>query len=917
MELTVDQTLQQAVAAHNADNLQEAERLYRSILEAQPKHPDANHNLGLIAAAVNQSDAALALFKTAVEANTGVEQFWLTYIEALIIQGEFNDAKRALKKGKKKGVAKENLKMLAQKLESVKADALAVQAPSQAEMQELMNHYQNGRYGDAEVLALSITKQFPNHPFSYNALGGIYKQAGRSSELVIVSKKVVVLSPEDAGAHCNLGLALKEAGRLEEAELSYKRALKLNPGLVDAYKDLGNVLKEMEKSQEAETCFRQAIALEPDYVGAHSNLGVTLQELGRLDEAEASFKQAIALKADYAEAHYNLGNTLKELGRLEEAEVSYKQAIALKPEYANANSNLAVTLQELGRLDEAKASYRKAIALKPNIAETHNNLGVTLKDLGRLDESEISYRQAIALKPGSAETHNNLGVTLQEQGRLEEAIDEYNKSLSINPGFSEAWNNIAFSLQAIKTQLSSDVKLRSFYPEDTNSKYGQIEKSILKYKLHLVGENAGNYLNEALRALAGAENITIKNPSGGKGSAGLDLKLPNKVVVMMHFGRSGTGLLHSLIDGHSEVSTLPSIYLSQYFLHSNWEKIIFGGWAEMANRFVAIYEVLFNAVSTVPIETMSKKLLYNIGQKEGMANVGDHKNEVLSVDKTLFCAELNHLISFYDELDAFVFFKLVHAAYDKAINDLNPKSLLFYHIHNPDTYAQLNFLRSSPDGQGIIMVREPLQSCESWTREDFLDNDHTKISTRILNMLFDVDSSVYLRHNTIGIRLEDIKNNPRQTISAICNWVGIKETESVYKMTAQGKKWWGDPSSPDFKISGMDPFGKTSINRKVGSMFSEQDQFIIRTLFYPFSERFGYMETNFDQFKVDLQAIRPMLDQMFDFEAALVKRKQIDPKQFMKSSSYLHLRSGLVERWNTLAEFHTYPNMIEPLKVKF
>ena len=55
MEQTVDQMLQQGVAAHNAGNPQEAERLYRAILQVQPKHPDANHNLGLIAVSMNQS----------------------------------------------------------------------------------------------------------------------------------------------------------------------------------------------------------------------------------------------------------------------------------------------------------------------------------------------------------------------------------------------------------------------------------------------------------------------------------------------------------------------------------------------------------------------------------------------------------------------------------------------------------------------------------------------------------------------------------------------------------------------------------------------------------------------------------------------------------------------------------------------
>ena len=58
MELTIEQALQQGVAAHNAGNLQEAERAYQVILQSQPKHPDANHNLGLIAISMNQVEAA-------------------------------------------------------------------------------------------------------------------------------------------------------------------------------------------------------------------------------------------------------------------------------------------------------------------------------------------------------------------------------------------------------------------------------------------------------------------------------------------------------------------------------------------------------------------------------------------------------------------------------------------------------------------------------------------------------------------------------------------------------------------------------------------------------------------------------------------------------------------------------------------
>ena len=105
MELTVDQALQQGVAAHKEGNLQDAERLYRAILQAQPQHPDANHNLGVLAVTVDKPLEAIPLFQLALEANSQIEQFWLSYIDVLIRVERFDEAKRVLVEGKKSGVS--------------------------------------------------------------------------------------------------------------------------------------------------------------------------------------------------------------------------------------------------------------------------------------------------------------------------------------------------------------------------------------------------------------------------------------------------------------------------------------------------------------------------------------------------------------------------------------------------------------------------------------------------------------------------------------------------------------------------------------------------------------------------------------------------------------------------------------------
>ena len=112
MELTIEQALQQGVAAHREGKLQEAERLYRAILQSQPSHPDANHNLGVLAVSVNKADAALPLFKTALEANPKIEQFWLSYIDALIKTEKFENAKQAIEQAKTQGVDAEKLNVL-------------------------------------------------------------------------------------------------------------------------------------------------------------------------------------------------------------------------------------------------------------------------------------------------------------------------------------------------------------------------------------------------------------------------------------------------------------------------------------------------------------------------------------------------------------------------------------------------------------------------------------------------------------------------------------------------------------------------------------------------------------------------------------------------------------------------------------
>ena len=150
----------------------------------------------MIAVSVNKADSALSLFKTAIEANPRIEQFWLSYIDALVKNNQLNDARRVIEEAEERGIDAEKLEAL---LLQSKITA-GIHAPSQAQINNLLEYYQNGRFSDVEELALSTTRQFPKHQFFRKVLGALLRQSGRNSEGVNANQTAVALSPQDAEA---------------------------------------------------------------------------------------------------------------------------------------------------------------------------------------------------------------------------------------------------------------------------------------------------------------------------------------------------------------------------------------------------------------------------------------------------------------------------------------------------------------------------------------------------------------------------------------------------------------------------------------------------------------------------------------------------------------------------------------------
>ncbi len=309
---SVQAWLAAAMSHHQAGQLNEAETLYRQILERDPHNIDSLHLLGLISFQRGDPDTAITLIGKAIAKNDKVAALHYNIANAYISTGKASEAQK---------------------------------------------HYER-------ALALE-----PAYAEAANNLGYVLLKQNEPEKAAAYFNKALKINPNYAEAHNNLGLVLKDLGKMEEALASFEKALTLKPDYLFARNNLALTLRNLERPDEALKHYEQVLTQRPDYVEARNNLANALRDLGRLSEAKQQLECAIALKPDYAEAHSNLGNVYKDLGKHEEAIKHYERATVLKPDFATAYYNIGTIHQEAGRHKEAMEFYNVTLALDKNYGD--------------------------------------------------------------------------------------------------------------------------------------------------------------------------------------------------------------------------------------------------------------------------------------------------------------------------------------------------------------------------------------------------------------------------------------------------------------------------------------------------------------------------------------------------------------------
>ncbi|RAK59725.1 hypothetical protein DJ021_07865 [Phenylobacterium hankyongense] len=239
----------QALEAHRAQRLDEAERLYGEALAADPGHVRARHNLGALCLQRKRVAEALSHLAIAAGRGAGTEN-WVTYGLALVEAGQFKQAEDLL-----------------------------------TDRQTRDGQSQDGSGGSPRVAALALRL---NHAWGLSLIAEGHYAAAEAR-----LRRALETAPAEARLHADLGAALMlQKGRAADAEIVLRQALVLDPRQVEALTNLGVAVRKLERDAEAEAAFRQALALDPENPGALRNLGNLLKSHDRIAEAKACYLAA-------------------------------------------------------------------------------------------------------------------------------------------------------------------------------------------------------------------------------------------------------------------------------------------------------------------------------------------------------------------------------------------------------------------------------------------------------------------------------------------------------------------------------------------------------------------------------------------------------------------------------------------------
>ena len=172
--------------------------------------------------------------------------------------------------------------------------------------------------------------------------------------------RALKLQPTNIPARVNAGSALYRLLRFDEARVHFEYVLQHSPDHRQALAGLGQILlKESKPTEKAVDCWQRLAKLEPENPAMHNNLATILKNLKRYEDAEAACHRALNIAPNYFPALCNLGLVLSATSRYNDARKVLTQAVELESLLdREATDDIGNELSEASRCAISRSTWK-------------------------------------------------------------------------------------------------------------------------------------------------------------------------------------------------------------------------------------------------------------------------------------------------------------------------------------------------------------------------------------------------------------------------------------------------------------------------------------------------------------------------------------------------------------------------------
>ena len=249
----------------------------------------------------------------------------------------------------------------------------------------------------------------------YVALGQIETERGNLEQARRYYIVAVQLHPETTAAYNNLGHVLLKLNRIDEADAVFREALTQDETLASAAFGRGEVGIRRGQLDVARRFYEHAVQHAPHEPTFHKSLADVLRGIGNSEAAEVAEAR---YRRTLAERYLRQAHWFIEKKQLQDALARLQKALETDDMFIPALKDYAYVQMQLGELAAAQQTYQRVLTAEPTSRQALLHLGMIEANLGNLTNAAAHYLTLIRHDPDFMDTYVQLANLHERSGDL-------------------------------------------------------------------------------------------------------------------------------------------------------------------------------------------------------------------------------------------------------------------------------------------------------------------------------------------------------------------------------------------------------------------------------------------------------------------------------------------------------------------